>query len=85
MLQALRAGGLRGCFSSRETKWRDCGAGATACAPAIWLAALGRRLLRVGEVEALMLAALVFLTVAVVVAVCAVAIWIDGREAARMQ
>jgi hypothetical protein len=30
-----------------------------------------------------MLAILVVLTVAVVVAVCAVAIWIDAREAAR--
>jgi hypothetical protein len=35
--------------------------------------------------EAPMLAALVFLTVAVVVAVCAVAIWIDRREAERLQ
>jgi hypothetical protein len=37
------------------------------------------------SVEAPMLAALVFLTVAVVVAVCAVAIWIDGREAERVR
>jgi hypothetical protein len=42
-----------------------------------------RRLVRVGELEAALLAAFVILTVAVVVAVCAVAIWIDAREAER--